>query len=104
MLASQTSCWQLPVQDQLAADYRAGRLGYGLARVDAVLPDGRLLSESPPGETVADAFGAGVAALRRSRGGWCWAPLPASSKATAGLAPAGKVRTGAPGCGSAGGE
>ena len=45
------------VRALLAADCRAGRLGPGVARVDALLPGGRLLSAAPAGETVAAAFG-----------------------------------------------
>ena len=49
---------------QLAAAHRAGGLGPGVARVDAVLPGGRLLSTVPAEETVEDAF---AEPRRRSR-------------------------------------
>ena len=45
------------VRDALAADHRAGRLGPGFGRVDAVLPGGGLLSRALATETVAGAFG-----------------------------------------------
>ena len=45
------------VRGLLAAECRAGRLGPGIARVDAVLPEGRLLSQASAEETVAGAFG-----------------------------------------------
>ncbi|CAK0881390.1 unnamed protein product [Prorocentrum cordatum] len=45
------------VRDWLAGELGAGRLGPGLARADAALPGGRLLSGASAGETVADAFG-----------------------------------------------
>ena len=45
------------VYGQLAAEHGAGRLGPGFDRVDAVLPDGRLLSRASADETVAGAFG-----------------------------------------------
>ena len=45
------------VRDRLAAERRAGGLGPGLARADAVLPEGRLLSGALAEETVADVFG-----------------------------------------------
>ena len=41
------------------ADQRAGRLGPGVRRVDAMLPQGRLLSSVSAEETVADIFGLG---------------------------------------------
>merc|ERR1740121_1155519 len=56
------------VHDQLAAEHGAGRLGPGFDRADAVLPDGRLLSDASADETVADAFGPATAPDRqRSR-------------------------------------
>ncbi|CAK0816528.1 unnamed protein product, partial [Prorocentrum cordatum] len=45
------------VRDWLAGELGAGRLGPGLARADAALPGGRLLSGASACETVADAFG-----------------------------------------------
>ena len=45
------------IYDQLTADHRAGRLGPGAWRVDAMLPGGRLLSSVSPEETVASVFG-----------------------------------------------
>ena len=47
---------------QLMAHHRAGMLGAGIGRVDVVLPCGGLLSASPAGRTIANAFG-----LRRLR-------------------------------------
>ena len=44
------------VRDWLLTEHRLGRLGLGLGRVDAVLPGGRLLSETPAEETVQTAF------------------------------------------------
>ena len=41
---------------QLVADHRAGRLGPGAWRVDAILPGGRLLSSVSADETVASVF------------------------------------------------
>ncbi|CAK0819876.1 unnamed protein product, partial [Prorocentrum cordatum] len=43
------------IYEQLLADHRAGRLGPGAWRVDAVLPGGRLLSRAAAEETVAEA-------------------------------------------------
>ncbi|CAK0832031.1 unnamed protein product [Prorocentrum cordatum] len=43
------------VYDQLLADQRAGRLGPGVWRVDAILPDGRLLSSVSAEATAASA-------------------------------------------------
>ena len=45
------------IREQLAAEHRAGRLGTGLARVNAVLPDSSLANEAVAEETVASAFG-----------------------------------------------
>jgi len=45
------------VRDWLAADSRGGRLCPGPVRVDAVLPEGRLLSEAAAGDTVEGTFG-----------------------------------------------
>ncbi|CAK0909010.1 unnamed protein product, partial [Prorocentrum cordatum] len=42
------------IYEQLLADHRAGRLGPGAWRVDAVLPGGRLLSSAAAEETVAE--------------------------------------------------
>ncbi|CAK0899176.1 unnamed protein product [Prorocentrum cordatum] len=44
------------IYEQLLADHRAGRLGPGAWRVDAVLPGGRLLSSAAAEEIVAEAF------------------------------------------------
>ena len=44
------------VRDWLLTEHRLGRLGLGLGRVDAALPGGRLLSETPAEETVQTAF------------------------------------------------
>merc|ERR1740121_1114422 len=42
---------------QLTADHRAGRLGPGAWRVDAILPGGRLLNSVSSKDTVASVFG-----------------------------------------------
>ncbi|CAK0907181.1 unnamed protein product, partial [Prorocentrum cordatum] len=47
------------VYGQLTEARRAGRMGTGAWGVDAVLPDGRLISRASAEETVASAFGAG---------------------------------------------
>jgi hypothetical protein len=54
--ARHTSCLA-GVCDRLMGHRRTGRLGVRVARVDAVLPDGRLLSSLSAEETVASAFG-----------------------------------------------
>ena len=50
------------VRDWLLTEHRLGRLGLGLGRVDAVLPGGRLLSETAAEETVQSAVGTTVRA------------------------------------------
>ncbi|CAK0888080.1 unnamed protein product [Prorocentrum cordatum] len=44
------------IQEQLTATHQVGRHGFGLVRVDAVLPGGRLLSDASVAETLASAF------------------------------------------------
>ncbi|CAK0812455.1 unnamed protein product [Prorocentrum cordatum] len=56
------------VRDQLMSGCRAGRFGPGVTRVDAVLPDGRLLSDVAAEETVASAFGLAAPACAASDG------------------------------------
>ena len=44
------------VYNQLSVEPRAGWLGFGIERVDGILPDKRLLSAASACETVASAF------------------------------------------------